>query len=356
MREIRIHDAPPASSARIPCLDSPGARIQNGGRFPSSRLHGGDVVNKAPIVLLLSALICPAAVRAANEKSPEPVKTAPQGATAPAAPMTIWQARKIIAGKLPQVRSHREMRVGIGIYDERDVTISAARVRGFTVEYDYRASWNARGRSCKSPEDCGKSAGLNSVDLKTTASIAVVKNGWRRTRRGESAAVDTGWSWRSCQGYCLAAGGDYVSADFMWASDADAQAVADAMNFLRAYARGDWQASESPSPDFSQKASVWRALTPRPPLPEEVRQHRLIAENAVRQKDFDTAVDEYEAGLAAYPVWPEGHFNAALLSAEMGYYPEAIGHMRCYVELVPAAADAQAARDQIVIWQAQRKR
>ena len=33
----------------------------------------------------------------------------------------------------------------------------------------------------------------------------------------------------------------------------DAKAVADAMNFLRDYARGDRQASESPSPDFSSR-------------------------------------------------------------------------------------------------------
>jgi hypothetical protein len=313
-------------------------------------------VNKAPTVLLLSAFACTAAAWAANEKNPERVNTTPQEATAPAAPMSVWQARKIIVTKLPQVKFHREMKVGVGMYDERNVTISAARVRGFTVEYDYKAVWDARGRSCKSPEDCGKSAGLNSVDLKATASISVVKNGWRRTRRSENAAVDTGWSWRSCQGYCLASAGGYVSSDFMWASLADAQAVADAMNFLRDYARGDRQSSESPSPDFSQQASAWRALTPRPPIPEQVRQHRLIAENAIRQKDFDTAVDEYEAGLADYPVWPEGHFNAALLAAEMGYFPEAVRHMHCYLELVPEAADAPAARDQIVIWQSQMKR
>ena len=39
------------------------------------------------------------------------------------------------------------------------------------------------------------------------------------------------------------------------------------MNFLRDYARGDRQASESPSPDFSQQANAWRALTPGRPSP-----------------------------------------------------------------------------------------
>jgi regulator of sirC expression with transglutaminase-like and TPR domain len=40
-----------------------------------------------------------------------------------------------------------------------------------------------------------------------------------------------------------------------------------------------------------------------------------------------------------------------LISAELGLYAEAIEHMQAYLELFPDAADAQSARDQIVIWQ-----
>jgi len=102
--------------------------------------------------------------------------------------------------------------------------------------------------------------------------------------------------------------------------------------------------------DFPQKAAEWRALPSGPPVSEEVRRHRLVAENAIRENDFDTAVSEYIDGLESDPTWPEGHFNAALLMGELGYYSEAIRHMQAYVELVPEAPDAQAARDQIVIW------
>ena len=63
----------------------------------------------------------------------------------------------------------------------------------------------------------------------------------------------------------------------------------------------------------------------------------------------------YETGLAQYPTWPEGHFNAALIAAEMGDYTDAVEHMQAYLELLPNAPDAQAARDQIDLWQLKAK-
>jgi hypothetical protein len=73
-------------------------------------------------------------------------------------------------------------------------------------------------------------------------------------------------------------------------------------------------------------------------------------QDALNQKQFAAAA-EYEAGLEINPLWPEGHFNAALLDAETKNYDDAIWHMRAYLELVPNAPDAQEASDQIVIWQ-----
>jgi tetratricopeptide (TPR) repeat protein len=137
-----------------------------------------------------------------------------------------------------------------------------------------------------------------------------------------------------------------------WRRQGDAQAFADALNFLSAVARGeDNGGREAEWRDFQQKAAAWRALPTKPAISEEVRKHRVLAENAVKEKQFDTAIEQYEAGLEIDPVWPEGHFNSALLAAELGYYSEAIRHMRAYVELVPDAADAQQARDQMVIWE-----
>ena len=103
--------------------------------------------------------------------------------------------------------------------------------------------------------------------------------------------------------------------------------------------------------DFQQKAAAWRALPVKPALSEEVRRERVQAENALKEKRLAAAADHYESGLKINPVWPEGHFNAALLYAELEEYDKAIWHMRAYVELVPDAPDAKGAREQTYVWQ-----
>jgi tetratricopeptide (TPR) repeat protein len=121
---------------------------------------------------------------------------------------------------------------------------------------------------------------------------------------------------------------------------------ADAFNVLRNYA----QNPTAPLRTFSELAGAWRALATKPPVPEEVREHRLLAEESVKEKNLSLALDHYEMGICLYPTWPEGNFNAALIAAELNFYPDAIEHMQAYLELVPDAPDAQAARDNIVIW------
>ena len=124
------------------------------------------------------------------------------------------------------------------------------------------------------------------------------------------------------------------------------QDFATALNSLHAIA----VARQNAAGEFHRQATGWRALPPRPPLPEEVRVHRILAENAVKEKKLDDALEHYEAGLDLYYTWPQGHFNAALIAAEIGFYEQAVEHMQSYLELVPDAPDAEAARDQIVIW------
>jgi hypothetical protein len=135
-----------------------------------------------------------------------------------------------------------------------------------------------------------------------------------------------------------------------------AQPFVDAMNRLSSFARsGGGAQQETEWRNFQQKAIAWRALAAKPPQAEEVRKHRLLAEDALREKQIDAAVEHYETGLDIDPCWPEGHFNAALLYAEQRQYSEAVQHMRAYLELAPDAQDAPQARDQIVIWEAKRK-
>ena len=125
------------------------------------------------------------------------------------------------------------------------------------------------------------------------------------------------------------------------------RSLAAALNCLRAFAGS----AGDPLRAFTQQAAAWRALRSKPPIPENIRTQRLLAENAVKENLPDKALQHYETGIELYPTWPQGYFNAALVAAELGFYGEAIEHMQAYLELVPDAPDAQAARDQMAIWQ-----
>jgi hypothetical protein len=107
---------------------------------------------------------------------------------------------------------------------------------------------------------------------------------------------------------------------------------------------------ESPLRNFSKVAVEWRALPTKPPLSEDARVHRLIAEDEVKKKHPALALYHYEAALEIQPTWPEGYFNAALIAAELEQYGQAAEHMQSYLELIPDAQDAQTARDQVAMW------
>lgn len=207
---------------------------------------------------------------------------------------------------------------------------------------------------------CGKEYGGRKyiVDLKNLGPVAVRDFDW------------SGSFFRKYHFWALRFDGDSSEPALMglkWETSASAQAFADALNRLSAYARAydpakqrfarpcGEEAREGYWKDFQQKAATWRALTPRPSLAEDVRQPRLLAEDAFKQKQFETAAEEYEEGLEIDPLWPQGHFNAALLYAELKDYEDAIWHMRAYLELLPDAPDAQEARDQVLLWQGKMK-
>lgn len=136
-----------------------------------------------------------------------------------------------------------------------------------------------------------------------------------------------------------------------WYSAQEAQEFADVLNRLASAANGNDSASQAEQfQQFKQQADQWRALAVKPAMPEDARVHKVLAENAVEEKNFDKATNEYEAALKIFPTWPEGQFNAALLSGQAQDYSEAILHMQCYLELVPDAPNAQDAKDKLIIW------
>lgn len=84
----------------------------------------------------------------------------------------------------------------------------------------------------------------------------------------------------------------------------------------------------------------------------EVYKNRLLAEDALKNKDLNAAVKFYEDGIAASPTWDQGWYNAALVYAEMQDYFNAAVCMKQYVILAPAAPDGRAAKDSIILWEA----
>lgn len=102
---------------------------------------------------------------------------------------------------------------------------------------------------------------------------------------------------------------------------------------------------------FATNAKTWLATAPRPEMSEDARTYKLLAEDAFKRSDFEAALDAYIRALEKHPMWPSGHYNAALLAAEAEDYDLAAHHMRRYLVLSPDAEDASAAKDKLLLWQ-----
>ena len=287
------------------------------------------------IVVLILAFLCTVFAPATEaEGKPARLKRKPSAdqeeATAPTETMTIWQARRAVVTGLTTVMPKMEFVWGAGY----KVNLHPESIRISARSIECMADVSTWGFNTK-PDPHTKGCGIN---LRAVGTLGV-----KRYRRQYQLTNGS------------RAGFELIE-ELAWATSDEAQEFAGAVNRLRSAARGeDLGVNQAVGPDFQQRAAVWRALPTKPAISEEVRKHRLLAEDSVKGKQFEAAVEEYEAGLANDPVWPEGHFNAALLCAELGYYSVAIQHMRAYVELVPEAQDAQQARDQMVIWEAKMK-
>ena len=233
--------------------------------------------------------------------------------------MSIWQARRTLTTKPNKVKFN-------GWY-------GPIRFSANSFEYDVM-------NSKKVPETV-------KVDLVTAP--VVITNCWRTQCRLSKSSVPKNTGLRDYlerfDWYDF--GPDTCSADCVHT----AETFAAAFNVLSAFAKD----TNAPLRTSTQRAAAWRALAAKPPIPEEVRVQRLMAEDAVKGSKPGEALNYYELGIQLYPTWPEGNFNAALIAGELGSYADAIEHMQAYLELVPNAADAQAARDKILIWQVKAK-
>jgi tetratricopeptide (TPR) repeat protein len=124
-----------------------------------------------------------------------------------------------------------------------------------------------------------------------------------------------------------------------------------ALDFLSAAARADYDLkAASEFAQFQAQAKTWRDATTKPAMPEEAREHQVLAEYAYKEQNIEKAMNEYAAALAIFPCWPDGQYNLATMAGEKKLYGTAVLHMKEYLELVPQSQDTQAAKDSIIIW------
>ncbi len=253
--------------------------------------------------------------------------------------MTVWQARRAVV-----------MGLKTAIIQFKGTNISNIRVTENFVEFNIdEATIFGKFGACWS-------TGKTQIDLRTLGTFTTEPS---KSRGGSTISYlymdgkdlsSTVLNMKGFGGIC----GKHLNILGIFAFDTaeKAHTFVEGMNRLSYIARVGGEAQQDLEwKVLQQKIAAWRVLSPKPPLPEEVRQQRVLAESAFREKNLDSAIEHYENGLDIDPVWPEGHFNAALLYAELNKYSDAIWHMRAYVELVPDSSDSQAARDQILIWQ-----
>lgn len=149
---------------------------------------------------------------------------------------------------------------------------------------------------------------------------------------------------------------DYVKMkDFYWLSSSwsqsDAQSVADSLRILVLDAGHDTdKRNEADLEKVIQTCQPWIAQKNWPPMPEEVRQHKVLAENAYQESNFDEAIGQYYEALQIYPCWPDAWRKRGLMQAQSRYYRGAINSIRHYLALVPDAPDASDLRDKLIIW------
>ena len=106
---------------------------------------------------------------------------------------------------------------------------------------------------------------------------------------------------------------------------------------------------------FTLRAQTWLAAGAQSGMSDEARAYKMLAEDAFKRKEFTAALEAYGQALDKYPLWPEGHYNAALLAAETEDYELAAHHMRRYLVLAPDAPDAAIAKDKLILWQLKAK-
>lgn len=104
--------------------------------------------------------------------------------------------------------------------------------------------------------------------------------------------------------------------------------------------------------DDSAFQSHLERLTGAPDRSEQRRRVQVKAEALISANRLTEAGRIYSQELASFPDWADGHYNLALVYAQLELVPEAIVEMRRFLYLKSDAEDARAVQDQIYAWEA----
>jgi tetratricopeptide (TPR) repeat protein len=131
-----------------------------------------------------------------------------------------------------------------------------------------------------------------------------------------------------------------------------AQKVADALFFIQQQVKGTEDERNKKLTSFEPKAAEYRALTVKPPVPEEQRRFVVQANAMNQQKNYAKAIEQYLKVIELDPTsYPGAYFNLALLSAQDNNPLSAVFYMKQYLMLAPDAQDARSAQDKIYEWE-----
>jgi tetratricopeptide (TPR) repeat protein len=261
--------------------------------------------------------------------SPDPGDTGPERRiTAPQSPMTVRQARKVASSTI--------IRLYDGLYHKG--TVQDLKITRHRIEFAFAGD---------DRYDCVMAfAALGNFSVRTRANgkASVYSNG--KSLGLTSVAKTDGKSTRA-NGWAVSL--EDFKLPFL-ESEREALTLVDALLTLK-------EAEGAPAPEdaefaaFSEGAKLWLATTPKPPMSDDARLSKVVAEDAFKRKDFAAALDGYCDALEKHPMWPEGHYNAALLAAQIEDYELAARHIRRYLALAPEAKDAPAAKDKLLLWE-----
>jgi hypothetical protein len=100
-----------------------------------------------------------------------------------------------------------------------------------------------------------------------------------------------------------------------------------------------------------------QTIKPAPAIPEEAREHYVMAETFVKKAQdktgFDRAIEQYQAALLAAPWWPEAYKKLAIVQKAAARYDEAIASLNLYLLTQPP--DARNAQDEIYVLKAEKQ-